>query len=375
MISKIFNIFGFNILFELDESREATVLLDELSCYPEQDSVNPDLIIQYKSQENIVDNVIANNPASHYLHSDGFSMKTSNITTRFIFNEGKISKILFSYNRKNIGFGGKALQKWKHIQFLNERESIGQIVHEFLLVPFNFFLTNRSVIHSSAVVSKKGKLLMFGGTGGVGKTSLELELCRNHGCSFFADDICISDNSGSVYPNLSFPKIYGYNLINDDKLKRELISSNLWDNLHWKLHSLRGLDKVRRRISPLVLYKNVTNAARQVNSFFILNRTNVEQLEINEIDNNLASELNTEVIKSEYQIVFQHLYWYKYNTLINKNEEIIDFDSIMNQNAKVFSDGLSAAGAKSYIINIPIQLTNIALKEQIGAVLEKLDLI
>ena len=375
MTSKIFNIFGLNILFELDESKESSVLLEELSCYPEQESINHDLIIQYISQQNIVDNVIANNPSTHYLFSDGFSMKTDNITTRFIFSENKLSKILFSYNNKNIGFILRTFRKWKHIQFLNERESIGQIVHEFLLVPINFFLPDRSIIHSSAVISKKGKLLMFGGTGGVGKTSLELELCRNHNCSFFADDICVSDSSGSVYPNLSFPKIYGYNLINNEKLKREIISSQPSDKLHWKLHSLRGLDKVRRRISPSILYKNVTNSAQQINSFFILNRTNVNHLEIKEIDNDFASVLNTEVIKSEYQIVFQHLYWYKYNSLINNHEELVDFDSIMNKNADAFSDSLNKAGANSYIINIPIQLSNIDLKEQIGALLKGMDLI
>ena len=119
MISRIFNIFGLNILFELDDSIESAVLIDELSCYPEEESGTPDLIIQYKPDTNIIDNVIANNPSSHYLHGDGFSMKTQNITTRFIFSEQKLKRIIFSYNRKNIGFSGKTLQKWKHIQFLN----------------------------------------------------------------------------------------------------------------------------------------------------------------------------------------------------------------------------------------------------------------
>jgi hypothetical protein len=375
MTSKIFNIFGLNILFELDESKESSVLLEELSCYPEQESINHDLIIQYISDQNIVDDAIAINPSTHYLFSDGFSMKIASITTRFIFSENKLSKILFSYNSKNIGFIIKTFRKWKHIQFLNERESIGQIVHEVLLVPINFFLPTRSIIHASAVVSKKGKLLMFGGTGGVGKTSLELELCRNHDCSFFADDMCVSDDSGHAFPNLSFPKIYGYNLINNEKLKKVIISNKPSDKLHWKLHSLRGLDKVRRRISPSILYKNVTNAAQQIDSFFILNRTNVRQIEIKVIENDFASMLNTEVIKSEYQIVFQHLHWHKYNAMINSKEEISTFESIMNKNAEVFSDSLNKAGAKSYIIHIPVHLKNEELKEQISKHLKNLDLI
>jgi len=376
MILKTYSIFGFNILFELDESSEASILIDELSSYPEQESAIPDLTIKYKSSKNKVNDVIANNPSSHFLHSNGFSMKTINITSRFIFDNQILKRIVFSFNRKNPGIGQKTFRKWKHIQFLNERESIGQIVHEMLMVPLNLFFTNKSIIHSSAVLSKKGKLLMFGGTGGVGKTSLELELCRNYDCSFFADDICISDNSGNVYPNLSFPKIYGYNLINDEKLKKELISNkNLFDNLHWKLHGLRGLDKVRRRISPSTIYNDVTNDTQQICSFFILNRTSVNQIEFKEIDNRFSSLLNTEVIKSEYQIVFQHLFWYKYNSLIKNQEEFNSFESVMKKNTEVFADSLNKAGAKSYIINIPIQLTNTEMKKQISAYLKKLDLL
>ena len=48
--------------------------------YPEQKSINHDLVIQYKYEQNISDDFIANNPASHFLHSDGFSMKLDSIT-------------------------------------------------------------------------------------------------------------------------------------------------------------------------------------------------------------------------------------------------------------------------------------------------------
>ena len=375
MNSGIFKIFGFNILFELDDSIESSVLMEELGCYPKSSSQDHDLIIQYEVKGAIADDELSSNPSSHTLYCDGFSMKTNNITARFIFDSSNLNKVIFSYNRGS-GFIFKTVQKWSHIQFRHEREAIGQIVHEFILVPINFFLSNRAIIHASAVITQPGKLLMFGGTGGVGKTSLELELCRNHGCSFFADDICVADDSGNVFPNLSYPKIYGYNLINNDALRRELIRGyNLSDRVHWKLHSLRGLDKVRRRVSPFTIYKKVTRQAHLINGFFILNRTNVNLLEVKEIDNDFSSRLNTEVIKAEYQIVFQHLFWHRYNTLINKSEAITTFDDTMNKNIDVLSNCLNKSGGKSYLINIPMHLSNIELKEQISSELKKLALL
>jgi len=88
-----------------------------------------------------------------------------------------------------------------------------------MLIPSIYFNKNLAPVHCAGVSDHENRAILIGGTGGVGKTSLEMELCRNYGCSFINDDISVLDSDGWVYPNLAFPKIYGYNLENNDKVK------------------------------------------------------------------------------------------------------------------------------------------------------------
>ena len=94
---------------------------------------------------------------------------------------------------------------------------------ELLQQPLN--VSDLSLIHASGVVLSNGKAILLGGTGGIGKTSLELELCLNEKASFLTDDIAVIDKEGFLWPNLSFPKIYGYNLAGNKALKRQLLSA------------------------------------------------------------------------------------------------------------------------------------------------------
>ena len=59
------------------------------------------------------------------------------------------------------------------------------------------------------------------------KTSLELELCNRYNKNFLADDIVVVNDKGKAFPNLSYPKIYGYNLKNNKSLKRKIDEFNM----------------------------------------------------------------------------------------------------------------------------------------------------
>ena len=126
------------------------------------------------------------------------------------------------------------------------------------------------MLHSSAVMTPapdKGAVL-FGGTGGVGKTSLEIELCKHHNCSFLTDDIAVISNIGEIFPNLAYSEIYGYNIKGDKKTQKEIFrGKSIVNRFFFWLHSLRGDQYVRRRINPEVFYGNIQTEEVKIKSY------------------------------------------------------------------------------------------------------------
>jgi serine kinase of HPr protein (carbohydrate metabolism regulator) len=147
-------------------------------------------------------------------------------------------------------------------------ENITAILYELVLVPLNYFFSDKALVHASSMKnSTNGKTVMFGGTGGVGKTSLELLLCRELGYSFISDDIAVIDKKGFVYSNLAYPKIYAYNAEGNQEIENLLFNKrSSIDKLQWKLSkNIRGLNKARRTISPDEIYKSVEKDKNIIN--------------------------------------------------------------------------------------------------------------
>ncbi len=148
-------------------------------------------------------------------------------------------------------------------EFHTARMDFGKLIHEHVLMPNVLLLHGRrlAVFHAATLANSDGKAVMVTGGGGVGKTSLALELGRRGGWSFISDDMVVADDSGTVHLNASWPKVYAYNVAGDPALERQLLEGrSAVDRLHWRLVQ-RWPARVRRSLSPDALYGGVQLAA------------------------------------------------------------------------------------------------------------------
>ncbi len=337
-------IFGKTVEINFDENKFKK-LKDELSLYPVSNK-NADVIINIVKNLNIPDDYIQN-PKTHYTFKNGF---LANYGPQIMYIKDNNLLKIFLGEPSQVSF----IKRLSNMEFASIEEQIGQILHELVLVPMNYFFNDRFLIHSSAFKSPDGKTFLIGGTGGIGKTSLELYLCREKKFKFIADDILIMDKTGNVFPNLAFPKIYGYNVKGKRNIKKVLLSErSLFNKIHWNLSmKFRGESKVRRKISPLKLYDSYLDSGTNANDYFILVRDkNVKKLAKEPISVQLATEVTLKVIQNEYSIFHQHIIWHEYNALLKNLNPIISLNEIYS-NWKSLSHQ-AFKNLNLYIVRVP----------------------
>lgn len=315
-----YKIFGKSVEIKFDEKRYKN-LREELSLYPISNE-QPDVVINIVEKLDIPDDYIQN-PETHYTFSKGFLADYGHTQVMYLKDNGLLKVSL----RKPSKIG--LPKRFLNMEFATAEDMIGQILHELVLVPMNYFFSDRFLVHSSAFQSPEGKTFLIGGTGGIGKTSLELFLCKERNFKFIADDITVVDKTGKVYPNLAFPKIYGYNAKGKrDITKLLLLKRSLLNKIHWHLSmKIRGENKVRRKVSPLKLYGSYLSNETRVSTYFILIRDkDVNELVKQPINSELAAELTLRVIQNEYYVFHQHIVWHEFNTLVKKIEPVVRVD-------------------------------------------------
>lgn len=354
-------IFGKVIELNTSESKEGKLLHDELSVYPRVDDQTTELRINY-TEPNVLQNVISKNPSTHALRKDGFDFTMGPVTISYWFEEKDITRIDFSIKHSSTLMS--TLNKWLNIQFTNHKEAIGQWFHEFVVVPLGFILKRRGLLHSSAVMSSNNQAILFGGTGGVGKTSLEIELCKHHNCSFLTDDISFISDQGTIFPNLAYPKIYGYNIKGDPKTRKEIFrGKGVVNRFFFWLHSLRGDQYVRRRMSPAVFYGKVQNEEVKIQSYLILAKMDVDQIELVPLEAKKALNLSQKVIVREYQTFINHLVWHDYNSLLADMNPIIEEEELISKNRLVLEKTLNNI-ENLYLVKIPLNIAHADFKTQ-----------
>ena len=228
------------------------------------------------------------------------------------------------------------LRKMINMEFATRDERIAEILFEGALVPSTLFDKDKSIVHSSGF-SKKNRTIIIGGTGGSGKTSLEIELCLNKNYKFLNDDIAVLNNIGEILPNLAHPKIYAYNLVNNKRLGKLLFENlSIRNKLTWHLtNHLFGPASVRRR---LFIKNNLefSSESHILTHYFILSREDIEKIVIQKIEPDVAASLHMNVILAEYNLFFNHLYWHEFNSTLDGNDSIIklkDIKSNLSNNA------------------------------------------
>lgn len=352
---RFYKIFGRIIKLNTISSEEGDILHNELSLYPIVDSKEFDISINYVSDIK-TEQALSNNPGLNYLSSESILCKMGAAKVKFCFQKERLKQIDFCIDQKS---GLKAsVQKWKSIQYTSGKEAIGQIFHELILVPMAFLLEDISVVHSSGIVNKKNEVVLFGGTGGVGKTSLEMTLCLEHEYTFFNDDIAIIDSKGMCHPNFSYPKIYGYNLIGAPELKREIFDGlSQLNKFHYAYRALKGASKVRRRVEPGSFYGRVYAESAKISSLVILFRSNVEKIELESISVKKAAKSNSLIMATEYNVFFDQVRWHQFNASALNRKPFTTYQSLIEKNTSNLEKGLQSI-EKVYLAHIPMQISN-----------------
>jgi hypothetical protein len=342
-----YKIMGNIINIEVDDIDVRQVLIDEFKIYDEvreQADVNVYVVNTINFE-----GVYSNTPSIHKTFKNGFLADFGG--NKVLYKKEDVLSIYIEMNKKR-----SFLRKFISMGYKNNIDNIGQVLHELIFVPLNFFIENKTIIHSSSMKNTKtGKSVMIGGTGGVGKTSMELLLCRDFDYSFISDDIAVVDDKCSIYPNLAFPKIYAYNLADNESLKNLIFKDRYFmDKFQWGfIKKFRGESKVRRVVSPDVLYKNFETNENDIDDYFILYKSNnVNEITISELSAKKASALTLDIIKNEYHSVFQHITWHEYNCELMNFEPIIKLEDTLVRWLEIYNKIFQSVNC--FAIKIPV---------------------
>jgi hypothetical protein len=337
------------------------VLEKELDGYPILEDDETHIVINISSKKDYPSQQ-AINPKSHITVKNGFISKQKNWEIYYHKNNTNLLKVNI-YVKDKLTLK-KKLVKFINMQYTNLFEGFGQTLHELILVPLNYFDSDKFILHSSSFKSPSGKAIAIGGTGGVGKTSLELLFCYENQYQFLSDDIAVLDKKGYIHPNLSWPKIYGYNLENNTKLKREILNSeSLGSKIHWSLHSrFRGVNKVRRRINPTVSYSHESYKTK-LDYYFILNKGTESKLRLEKISSEKSTQISIDIISAEYYVFHNQLEWHTYNSSVLETEPIVSLKEVKNNWKINMLDVFNKVNC--YIIHIPQNLDHAEFLKQI----------
>ena len=346
-------IFGKNILFLSDNDKIFYDLQAVFCLYPEVTEGNKiEIEVFFTTDKSIkADSIIHNNPKDHYTYKDGFGIDYGGFFTSFHCN----NKIRIVCLMQNTSF----VDKLRSIGYSNATANLSLIVHEFILLPIMHFFPELAPLHVAAFKNNlSGDLLLFGGTGGVGKTSLELLFCGESNYSFVSDDMAVINTSLEVYPNLSFPKIYAYNLVaNKLMTKRLLKDRNALDLMHWYTRKkIKGLSSVRRSVPVDVLYKYYETNKIKATKYYMLFRTNtVDKIKIEKLNKESAINNNISILKNEYYSTFyRKIDLYTYNCSVGNLIPLVSMSNLEKNLSVVFDHFFSTV--ESYIIKIPLNI-------------------
>ena len=353
----IYDIFGDAVKVAYEDDKIAESLDCWLKYYPFSNKNNADINITFvKSLPEYKKEIYYSSPTSYKVYDNVVLMKIGK--HEIVFDKKDVLSIYIKYNYKT-NFIKDYLLKFRSIGYFNSLENIGAFFHEMILVLMQYILNEKMLIHSSAVKNLvTNEVILFGGSGGVGKTSLELLLCNELNYSFIADDISVVDKDGYVYPNLAFPKIYAYNIINNENIENKIFKNrDILDKLQWSLmRKIRGDKGIRRAISPFDLYETIERKKNKITSYYILQRTNkVDKITITDLDKGIASYATYLIIKNEYGMATQHFIWDEYNTLFDyRIKPIVVLDEVYENWKKRYETLFSKID--TYLIEIPVNI-------------------
>lgn len=342
----------FGEVLELYIAPEAVTLplSAELSLYPQANADEPPTLRLHCGEH--MPSTLPSCPREHLEAEHGFMIDRPYARGAFARPPGQPLELQFHCKPQR----RPLRSRFRSIQYATRAESAGQILHELVLVPAVHLLSSRVPLHASGVHLPEGGALLLGGTGGVGKTSLELELCLERKCGFLADDISVVAQDGQVWPNLNFPKIYAYNLTNNTALKQRVLPTAMsLDQLQWQwLSHRKGTHRVRRRVSPFKLFPSVTLKPQPLKRYVLLAPYAGNALRLSPIDAELATALSLEVLCTEFATMHSHLRFHSFNRRARGLAPIFSLADILKNWHQLLMNVLSNVDCR--LLEIPVGL-------------------
>lgn len=259
------------------------------------------------------------------------------------------------------------IQKLLSIEYASEVESFEQILHEFVLVPSAYFFNDVAPIHA-ACVTVDGSACLLAGTGGAGKSAAMLALRQHEKVGFVSDDIVIvSAATSHAYANMAWPKIYGYNC-EGNALRDEILAGRGWiDKAHFKIKGWMNSAGVRRKIRPDRLYHRVESASAPLSRLYYAVREDVTDIRVSQLGVSNAVEMTIDVIRAEYSIFHDHLYWEQYNASATGTTAMLTMEGVIANWRAVLSKSL--AGVACYRVSIPFDMDQAVYRNSMVGIL------
>lgn len=369
-MNKTYNIFGKIVEIEFHSSankQQIDAINEQFDLYLSHDKSSITDIKINIGKVNDANSVLSVNPSLHLEYKNGFQGKYPKVSVEILKTDILTVNVNVEPKRNALI---NYLKKLNNIQYCTIDERITQVLYELVLVPLIYFDKSKFLLHSSAFKKKNGGAILIGGTGGVGKTSLELELCMNRGFSFIADDISIVDDENYIWSNLSYPKIYAYNLKNNDKLKNRIFKNRSFsDKLAWKFkHFLNGPAGVRRTISPIEAFGTCQIQKTKIDKYYILIKSNVEKIKLEKISNKKATMMSLSVMQAEYYSFNNHILWHDFNCQALSKEPILNLNETFNRWQMISEKVFENFGC--YIIHIPFNISHKEFTNSVAQLIE-----
>ena len=324
------------------------VLEKELSLY-EKTTAKPDVSVGINDRRRTF-TVLSRNPLIHEELENGFRCHFGQATVAWIKqHDGLYVNLVFDENKRSL------LRKFRNMQYTHPFEGVGQIFHELVVFPTLFFFPHElTLLHGSALETEHRKAVVIGGTGGVGKTGLELFLISKGNLRFLADDITFIDRNGYVWPNFAFPKIYGYNVVGDESAEKKVLENRgVIDRIQWHLRKTVSTYRVRRRVNPYIFYDGHVGIGSRISRFCFLFRGRYDDFSAENVTADDAAAINLEIMKSEYTVFLKHLLWHKVNRLLLQTKTIIDIDSVLREWYQLQKRILKTC--RCYVVKVPLK--------------------
>jgi hypothetical protein len=225
-------------------------------------------------------------------------------------------------------------------------------------------------LHAS-VVARGGHAVALAAWGGVGKTSLMLQLVHHHGWRFLADDLAVLDDSGTVHRSPWRIQLYAYSLEGEGALRRRLFAGRglvdrfQWYALLWK----RGPMQVRRRVHAAELFGDagVADSAKLGQALF-LRRIDRDAFSVRNVEPDRAAAAAAATLEFDLDILHR---WQLAASGSVSQASLPRPSETSAQSEQVIRSALIESGAECLLVDIPVGARPHELLEYVSSLLDE----